>query len=640
LNKDNLYATLPKALTEKQLLVKARVEDPETQKSRKEITENKSVAELSQVHSMADFPIPTTIETLIEKGRNLQSAEGDRSAMSSPSQIKDNIYATLPRSLKSELAVTTKIQDPEVVQERREIVSKKSVNELSQVTQLSDFPIPTPIQKMIDTAQHIKDPKPEGDEPKKSRPSSRGPSYDIYASLPRSLKSELLVRSKVDEDEEKLKYRQTLIETKTPAELSQIHNLSEVPVPKRIEAWLHGSSGMDQKSTLPRSKQEIKDLVYKNILPESLTKPCVVRSRIEDPDVLLERQELQQQKSIHELSKIRNLNEFPLPINVKLPDIPLPSFKAKNLLKTIAPAAKNNRPKPNQEPFGEYTPASTPRTGDLLTDDEMLRYDMSTPGGDASHRDQDFGYEVIGESSSPLNARAAPQTAQPIPEQYLQEDIPDHGSPQSAIEEDSIAEQYRGTPPMKSKKKKPDRRSQSHEVSDHVQLGDEIPPPLPPKRPSSVRRELRESPLAAAAGQVSKSSSSSRVPGGSSVAHDEFLSCADDPMLNPSSIRHSGSGHSFVSARSGVSNIPDQFHSIASTLHSGTLVDSNNMLRRDDDENTLAESIVDSMHSCADTMVTTGEDDAALHSCADTLAESDDEIDQFRDSPTPPLGSG
>ena len=48
------------------------------------------------------------------------------------------------------------------MQERREIVSKKSVNELSQVTQLSDLPIPTPIQKMIDTAQHMNDPKPEG----------------------------------------------------------------------------------------------------------------------------------------------------------------------------------------------------------------------------------------------------------------------------------------------------------------------------------------------------------------------------------------------------------------------------------------------------------------------------------------------
>jgi hypothetical protein len=463
----------------------------------------------------------------------------------------------------------------------------------------------------------------------------------LYDTLPKSLKAPTLVRTK-NESPEVRKERSELVRNKTPTQLAKINDINDIPIPGlwREREGSSSRSKNKKKRRLPRSKQEIKDLVYKNILPESLTKPCVVRSRIEDPDVLLERQELQQQKSIHELSKIRNLNEFPLPINVKLPDIPLPSFKAKNLLKTIAPAAKNNRPKPNQEPFGEYTPASTPRTGDLLTDDEMLRYDMSTPGGDASHRDQDFGYEVIGESSSPLNARA-PQNTQPIiPEQYLQEDIPDHGSPQSAIEEDSIAEQYRGTPPMKSKKKKPDRRSQSHEVSDHVQLGDEIPPPLPPKRPSSVRRELRESPLAAAAGQVSKSSSSSRVPGGSSVAHDEFLSCADDPMLNPSSIRHSGSGHSFVSARSGVSNIPDQFHSIASTLHSGTLVDSNNMLRRDDDENTLAESIVDSMHSCADTMVTTGEDDAALHSCADTLAESDDEIDQFRDSPTPPLGSG
>merc|ERR1711994_906428 len=127
-------------------------------------------------------------------------------------------------------------------------------------------------------------------------------------------------------------------------------------------------------------------------------------------------------------------------------------------------------------------------------------------------------------------------------------------------------------------------------------------------------------------------------------APDEFLSSADDPVPHPgaapssvrSSIRHSGSGHSFASARS--SGIPGQFHSVASTLHSGTLVGSNNMLQ-DDQDHTLAESIIDSMHSCADTIITTGEDDAALHSCADTLAESDDEID-FGDSPTPPIGSG
>ena len=86
----------------------------------------------------------------------------DRSAMSSPSRIQDSIYATLPRSLKQEVAVGTKVQDPALVQERREIIANKSVNELSQVTSLSDVPIPCPIQKMIETAQHLKDPKPEG----------------------------------------------------------------------------------------------------------------------------------------------------------------------------------------------------------------------------------------------------------------------------------------------------------------------------------------------------------------------------------------------------------------------------------------------------------------------------------------------
>ena len=97
-------------------------------------------------------------------------------------------------------------------------------------------------------------------------------------------------------------------------------------------------------------------------------------SQIEDPEVLLKRQELQQNKSIHELSKIRNLNEFPLPLNIKLPDIPIPSLKAKDILKIIAPTSKSGqKTRQTQEPFGEYTPASTPRTGDMLTDDEMLR---------------------------------------------------------------------------------------------------------------------------------------------------------------------------------------------------------------------------------------------------------------------------
>lgn len=102
--------------------------------------------------------------------------------------------------------------------------------------------------------------------------------------------------------------------------------------------------------------------------------------------MLRERQEVQQRKTIRELSKIRNVNEFPLPGNIKLPDIPLP--KAKNLLKLIARPPKRSsggakKPEAHQHDLQpelpsqalasavEYSPASTP--ADFVSDDEMLR---------------------------------------------------------------------------------------------------------------------------------------------------------------------------------------------------------------------------------------------------------------------------
>ena len=50
-----------------EVLVKARVEDPEIQKQRAELTKCKTPNQLSQINSLADFPIPTTIETMLEK---------------------------------------------------------------------------------------------------------------------------------------------------------------------------------------------------------------------------------------------------------------------------------------------------------------------------------------------------------------------------------------------------------------------------------------------------------------------------------------------------------------------------------------------------------------------------------------------
>ena len=58
----------------------------------------------------------------------------------------------------------------------------------------------------------------------------------MYATLPASLKTELLVKSEVnDGDEEILKQRQELILSKSPSDLSEIRALSDFPIPEFVE---------------------------------------------------------------------------------------------------------------------------------------------------------------------------------------------------------------------------------------------------------------------------------------------------------------------------------------------------------------------------------------------------------------------
>lgn len=67
-----------------------------------------------------------------------------------PGSTNENgIYATLPKSLKAELLVGSIVEDPEVVAQRRQIASSKSVSELSQVRSLSDFPIPENLERLM-----------------------------------------------------------------------------------------------------------------------------------------------------------------------------------------------------------------------------------------------------------------------------------------------------------------------------------------------------------------------------------------------------------------------------------------------------------------------------------------------------------
>merc|ERR1712107_421669 len=173
-------------------------------------------------------------------------------------------------------------------------------------------------------------------------------------------------------------------------------------------------------------------------LPSSLTAPVVVRSKVEDPTVLIERQQLQQTKSIHELSKIRNLNELPIPGNViRMPDVPLP--KMKSILNVIArpPARSSPRRTPKSETYKSFDPET----------------------------------ETV--ESTPL-MEDLPPPPPPIEEEMDEE------------EEDqfSLADQIRATPERSLKKEKNRRSTDSEALSADSGKAedDEIPPPLPPKR--------------------------------------------------------------------------------------------------------------------------------------------------------------
>merc|ERR1719336_1890375 len=381
-----------------------------------------------------------------------------------------------------ELAVKTVEQEPDLVAERRQLLNSKSKSEISQVKSLAEFPVPDIVQRAFHkSVGSLGGSKPAQDPSKPSTASSRPPTSlsgkglqaEIYASLPRSLtEQQLLVRTKVEESAEVLQARQALVESKSPLELSEIHSLAEMPIPSRIEAWLHGEAngtqegiGGDSPLAMPRNTKELGEALYRG-LPSSLTAPVVVRSKVEDPTVLIERQQLQQTKSIHELSKIRNLNELPIPGNViRMPDVPLP--KMKSILNVIArpPARSSPRRTPKSETYKSFDPETETVESTPLMDDRQL-HSPDCPSEDR--------YEEISTSRT--------EEMEDLPPPPIEEEMDEEEEDQF-----SLADQIRATPErsLKKEKKKKNRRSTDSEAlsADSGKAeDDEIPPPLPPKR--------------------------------------------------------------------------------------------------------------------------------------------------------------
>ena len=80
----------------------------------------------------------------------------------------------------------------------------------------------------------------------------------MYSTLPKSWReTQLVTNVKVEEDEETLRARQDLVNSKSPSELAQITSFSDIPVPSRLSRMVsrnqsvHGS-GSKSETRAPR----------------------------------------------------------------------------------------------------------------------------------------------------------------------------------------------------------------------------------------------------------------------------------------------------------------------------------------------------------------------------------------------------
>ncbi len=143
--------------------------------------------------------------------------------------------------------------DPTVLAARQQLVKTSTPAELGRITGLADLPVPARLRNLHlpklggaaggEPTAHTYD-----DAVSTSRPSSPqfglqnggGGGGSLYNSLPRSLRDQqLIVRCRTDDaDNEELKRRQELTRTHTPAQLSEISAISDLPIPAKLESLI------------------------------------------------------------------------------------------------------------------------------------------------------------------------------------------------------------------------------------------------------------------------------------------------------------------------------------------------------------------------------------------------------------------
>merc|ERR1719397_778172 len=147
------------------------------------------------------------------------------------------------------------------------------------------------------------------------------------------------------------------------------------------------------------------------------------------------------------------------------------------------------------------------------------------------------------------------------------------------------------------------------------------PLPAPPAPPRTLKKQSSGS-VEPEDGRLSRTSTRS----GRSAARDD-LTYADTENFK-------SVAETLASSRTMA--VTEQFHTVQDTLESHTLLVTGNKTRNSEDDLTLADSVVDSLQSCCETLIVDN-DHENLDTCADTMtaAELDDQFYDDDDNPYP-----
>merc|ERR1711971_448658 len=311
------------------LIVKSKVEKADVRVARQALTQEKSPTALGNINSVSDIPIPKVFAS-----KPAEDGEVPAEAKPMPRNMDEwgqAAYNTLPKSFREQNIVTSVKEnlDPEELARNQELTRSKTPAELAQIHSLSEFPVPENIKKFLTSERKRQKSRNFKSKKRHSVTEAEGPPepFSLYSTLPRSMRETKLVTNvKVEEDEEVLRARQELVQTRTPAQLSAITSISDLPVPSKLtkmmgsrESSAHGPrpastaasvAGEKQTSRTP-SKMNVNDMY--STLPKSLTMELAVKTKINDPAVVEERRKLTAEHTPMELGNIGSLADFPIP---------------------------------------------------------------------------------------------------------------------------------------------------------------------------------------------------------------------------------------------------------------------------------------------------------------------------------------